>query len=547
MFSGVCFGVWLPCFDGFGSCGTPSIYCESEDHEDFPVNLTPVVDVSTVRYIPQLPIEGQEPRLQLNLAAARESDEPVEEPAQILDTTLLRAGLRVTLKEDAGVSSCGVRIVKGEATLLDGDVQADGALSIAELAVGETYSITVTADHGPMIEEFIGAFTCGVDDSNTVYVSLSYGSLQRPGASGIMPRNLTIGSESESNNTFDTADSIALSRTITGNLSSSGDVDYFKVTVPSSGKLDVILRVPYINATPTPLDYNFSVYKLEGTSKVLKGTTSQVLANDEYLGLGYVTSGTYYIKVFLNNPPSPCPATSGSTYYLNASFTQQKCWYSQHKATIDNVNYWNSTYLDQLIFPSNSLTKKFFVEGTPGDYMDEGCFISCYAMILRNKGKTMYGTDFRCGDYYGTMFADPYTVMLANNNKSGSEVVKDGNNYKLNGITNPVYVYSSNIGAKFGFTPPSSISLSGSEVTKADKIAQTLAVHPEGVIVGFGTSHYLVFISDRGSSYAPNSRFYVCDPGADTSAKGNNVIYSSSYNAGRGRTIANATNIYFIN
>lgn len=150
-------------------------------------------------------------------------------------------------------------------------------------------------------------------------------------------------------------------------------------------------------------------------------------------------------------------------------------------------------------------------------------------MVLRNQNAVMTGYDFRTG-FSGKMYADSYTVMLANMRKTGSEVNKvNDNRYELAVSSNPVSVIRNNVAVGFGLEA-SAATLSGTAEQKANSISNRLLYEGEGVIVKLqkgSNTHFLVFALDRGSTYSANDRFIVYDPGTASSSKGNGVVFSS--------------------
>ena len=100
--------------------------------------------------------------------------------------------------------------------------------------------------------------------------------------------------ESESNNTFVTANTISYGTQMLGMISSSSDVDYFKFTASNGNVLHVNL-----SKVPSGRDYDIQLFYDDGSSnkQLLKGSYKASNAN-EYIKWNATQSGTYYIKVF---------------------------------------------------------------------------------------------------------------------------------------------------------------------------------------------------------------------------------------------------------
>ena len=97
--------------------------------------------------------------------------------------------------------------------------------------------------------------------------------------------------ESESNNTFATADIVSRDNVvISGKISSSTDVDYYRISPSTSGYCDITLSVP------SGCNYNFYVYNVDRSTIMAYG-------NLNGSGIGEIartvssTNTPFYIKV----------------------------------------------------------------------------------------------------------------------------------------------------------------------------------------------------------------------------------------------------------
>jgi hypothetical protein len=106
----------------------------------------------------------------------------------------------------------------------------------------------------------------------------------------------------ESNNTSGTAKTPALNATVTGLITPSTDVDWFKFTTTSP---NTKIRVDLTNL---PADYDMILYKSNASTKL--GTSANGSTTAEVIKYNTSSSGTYYLKVYGYNG-----ATSASQCY----------------------------------------------------------------------------------------------------------------------------------------------------------------------------------------------------------------------------------------
>ena len=255
-----------------------------------------------------------------------------------------------------------------------------------------------------------------------------------------------------------------------------------------------------------------------------------------------------YVQIYLTNPNIDASEIATKPYYLNANWQDKFTWYSQYIGQAGtSYAQWNTDKLDKLYFPGSTRKTNSFItdqasESTRGKagIMSTGCFIASTAMVLRNMGKTMNGYDFRTG-FTGPLYADPYTVTLANVQRTGKEVVQDSGTGRYNLSTkavDPVSVVMSNILSPTGFNAKynaGGTSVTGTDAQKAATLATAIAGNNKrGIIALLKTgsrTHYIVIVGDRGSSYAAKDRFIICDPGGQIPSRGDNVPFSSSFSS----------------
>ncbi|MBQ7171934.1 MAG: RICIN domain-containing protein [Clostridia bacterium] len=200
-------------------------------------------------------------------------------------------------------------------------------------------------------------------------------------------------------------------------------------------------------------------------------------------------------------------------------------WYSQCNLYSGG---WNALPVSRLIFVSG-MAKPFFLDNWNGkiDWMDEGCYLCCAAMVLHNlDARKTEGYDFRSGQT-GNLPADPYTVALANTMNYGASSASE----ILYG--DPILVGIHNIAAAFrvGGEP---VTAQTTYLYSLAQIRDLLKDHPEGVIVGMANArgrHYVVMTEcvNPDAANPDDLQFLVCDPGAYYPAQGNNVPFEQSY------------------
>ena len=302
-------------------------------------------------------------------------------------------------------------------------------------------------------------------------------------------------SESESNNTFDTADIVSRDNVvISGKISSSSDVDYYRITPSTAGFCDITMSVP------SGCNYNFYVYNVDRTTIMDYG-------NLNGSGMGEIartfssTNTPFYIMV---ESASGYSSSADYKLYVSSGKGINQTWYSQY----DNT----ATYGDYNI---NNLPSGF------SSAMGSGCALCSIAMVLHNMNAHTKNniTDNRTG-FKGKQYADPMTVYMARNNLTVQPTSASSSNIGLQYDNNGQIL---NIGNYFNKTITRNTNATLSTVKTA------LNSNPYGVVVRLqkgSDSHYVVFYKASNSD-----GFVVYDPGTGTASKGNGVTFSNSYSA----------------
>ncbi|QOR36815.1 peptidoglycan DD-metalloendopeptidase family protein [Clostridium sp. 'deep sea'] len=149
-------------------------------------------------------------------------------------------------------------------------------------------------------------------------------------------------SESEPNNEPHQANSIAFATEITGTISSTSDIDWFKISMPNPGKITVELK-----NIPTSCDYDIYLYKLVSNTLYLKSKSHYSGNSKEqfsYIG----ATADYYVRIVPDNSFDANNSYSLSTYFSssyddyepndNLLYTSNLTFGNyEYRATIDNA------------------------------------------------------------------------------------------------------------------------------------------------------------------------------------------------------------------
>lgn len=287
--------------------------------------------------------------------------------------------------------------------------------------------------------------------------------------------------ETESNNTRATANVVEQDETVYGTISSSSDVDYFKVVFPMSGKANF-----WLGNIPSGKDYDLYVYNSSGG--LLASATGTSTA--ELVSRMTVTANTtYYFKVV---------GVDGDYDSINQYKVRCKLllntynYYCQSTPSLSNPRYDLDSNGNEI------LSKLYNSNGTSwiSRINSAGCFDAAYSMLLRNRNikssKSVY--DFRNGTT-GLVNADLFTLAYVCCGRPTITANSNGT-YTAQTTKDPVIFDLSAAKSYFGFTR-SKYDLSGlSDKQKADAIAYQLTLHPEGVLVEYQSGskrHTIVF------------------------------------------------------
>lgn len=152
--------------------------------------------------------------------------------------------------------------------------------------------------------------------------------------------NAATPTESESNDSYATANNLSQSGTISGTINNSDDVDYYKIIATSNGKISVKFKHTYVDnywgwAVAIVFFSNGSYTQLSEKIVDLRGDESVSLPD-----IGATASGVYYLKV------SNYGNTVNEKYVIETSFTSTNFYEKELNNVFSSANILkpNNTY-----------------------------------------------------------------------------------------------------------------------------------------------------------------------------------------------------------
>ncbi len=142
--------------------------------------------------------------------------------------------------------------------------------------------------------------------------------------------------ESEDNNSINTANTITFGNTTKGTISSGADNDYYKFTVTQNGHVQLL----FTNALLTDGNARWSVlvYKLDNSLTEIHNHTVYATNASTTLPKIGVTPGTYYVKI----ASAYYERVNNVEYGVELNFTATNCWESETNedyASADTVSF----------------------------------------------------------------------------------------------------------------------------------------------------------------------------------------------------------------
>lgn len=240
-------------------------------------------------------------------------------------------------------------------------------------------------------------------------------------------------SETEDNNSAANATNVSVNQTVSGNLSKSNDVDWYKFTVSSDGYISVSLSHDVISTTNVV--WRFQIYHSDGTTHVDgRSTYWDVPGNKDITSCSIgVGEGTYYVKVYasshnaatynlkvnftasdvweteLNNDPSQADSiTVNKTYYGSTSSSGDTDWY---KFTVPTNGYVTIDFKHDVV---SSTSEYWRMEVYQADAVTryDGC--STYWSIVGNQDKSTSKLGMAAGTYYLKIYTSSYSAVPYN-------------------------------------------------------------------------------------------------------------------------------------
>jgi len=138
--------------------------------------------------------------------------------------------------------------------------------------------------------------------------------------------------EVEDNNSYNKATEITVNTSVTGNLSSSSDVDWYKVYLPKKGVISVDFK--HDNLYDDRYYWAISLYKSDGSTRVSGGSASYDAKGNEDLKLPEfgVSAGTYYIRIEDKN------VFSSASYNFKLTYSENDYYESENNNSVSTAD-----------------------------------------------------------------------------------------------------------------------------------------------------------------------------------------------------------------
>lgn len=500
---------------------TLEVYCPgANDDPEFPFNFDIDVDPSSISYI--------------------DLDEPIYGFERLLDREALDFDVKFTLKDEyKDFDSYEFQVLDADYTeeIAAGVFENDEVFTIPGLEIGMGYNIRMTLKSEQMTAYYVGQFVTQAEFDSTLATDLFYQLADVKGEAALYVINDT---ENDSrNNNPNTPDEIKIDHAMVGTVP-MGDVDYYYIHIPKQAK-----GIANLSLTVNPPSDGSII--IEFVNDVNKTKSIVTHSGGSYLSRfpNLATGMDYKIKVTRSYG-------SDGKYTITPKVDYGLAWFGQYISNDYVQEYWNADKLDDL----KHLNESIFVEGSKNrdeSWFAESCGIVGSAMILKNKGLTMNGYDFRT-DYYGDLQADPFTVMLANCNKNGNGM--NPQSVSLPGYSGtPSILVSGNVAEKFGcswrFVSETSVSVSNLGGTPYEETLRNEIRNNGYVLIYFNKKeapmHFMVLTDIETGNGTFAERATVYDPAAMSYAAGAGVKLSQTDWFKRNKNIAklSTSRVYF--
>ena len=293
------------------------------------------------------------------------------------------------------------------------------------------------------------------------------------------------------NNSFETAQTIYSDFTVTGMLKSQSESDYYKIVVPIDGKVNF-----WMGNIPTGCDYELEIYDSEQL-----GYDSSITTNDyeEILGVPANAGDIFYIRIYSFSGYSTTQSYSlrVRVYLDSYAFFAQ----TAPSTTTDYVANFDKTYDADYLTATDWQKDSWYT-----NLANYGCFVCSFAMVLKNLNKTTTRTIPNIMAANGAtipnqyMSAQPYAIMWANTtpygvayslNTIGTTFTYQDNKYITAANASDMCIRDrSAIGLLFDVAIATYNVGSMSTESKKNAIANFLSKNQEGIILVFNNSTY---------------------------------------------------------
>ncbi|MCI8388371.1 MAG: peptidoglycan DD-metalloendopeptidase family protein [Clostridiales bacterium] len=163
------------------------------------------------------------------------------------------------------------------------------------LSLGEEYTFTCQYENNQSVYSYNGDLVIAASDTgsyvgleNIIFVANDYNVSSK---ASVITKSAGTKNESEPNNTFSTATITSDDYDNYGTISSTSDVDWWKITFNRSGYANF-----WLGNIPSNCNYNIALYDSTGTNLLYYSYKSGNA--DELISMCPVSAATYYIKIF---------------------------------------------------------------------------------------------------------------------------------------------------------------------------------------------------------------------------------------------------------
>lgn len=295
-----------------------------------------------------------------------------------------------------------------DTSMLDVDIDTSDTVESTTLQEGKRYSASLIVDCGDYLDGYYGYITAqdGQTIISDVWPIQTEKLVDSAVENGIQPFAVTL-NESEPNNTYSQADQYTNDADMYGIISSTSDVDYYKVFFGRDGKANF-----YLGNIPTNCNYDMKIYYQNKSGGSL--TLYRTLA----------TSGKTYEMV--TDLPVECDKTYYMQVYSSKGYSTSKYQVRAKITPIDDTFEPNNTFSDAKVVTDSGYYLGSIHKANDVDYYA----VNTKAGILNI---TLSNIPSRC-NYHVTVYDSTQKQIAATtedgyNNKSLTVAVSSGKHY----------------------------------------------------------------------------------------------------------------------